>query len=145
MSITKKISVAGSFATILGVAIATYSAFVASSEQEINQVMNGDKNTVVGENSGHISINYNENSSNSKNLVLRNSTTGVSLVLSEPDITVVTDKTKHVCAVISGTPVSLTGKVSDINASPRWKEISILKGECAGKTGWVSASVLSFE
>ncbi|MBR8842397.1 hypothetical protein [Pseudoalteromonas sp. JC3] len=145
MSMLKKVSVAASFATIVGTLIAGYSAFVSSGEARVNQTINGEKNTVIGEVSGQLTINYNDTGSKSQNLVLRNRSTGVSLIISEPNIMAATDKSKHVCNAIAGTPVVLTGRVADMSGIPMWKEVSILKGDCAGKVGWASVSVLGYD
>lgn len=138
MSMVKKVGFIASIATILSFGLSLF-----SNADTVKQTINGDKNTVIGENKANITINYGDSSSNTKGYVLRNK--GVSLVLSEPSLDVVTDKSKHVCNAIAGTPITLTGRSADASGIPMWKEIIITSGECAGKKGWASLSVISYE
>ncbi|EGR0849890.1 hypothetical protein EW081_23160 [Vibrio vulnificus] len=144
MSMTKKITLVASVATILGLCISFYSTFASSKSTTVNQTINGNQNTTVGENSGTININVSDSASKEQRLVLRNSATGSSLVVSEPDVFAATDPSKHVCDAFAGTPVSLTGRTSNQN-NMIMHEVLILSGACKGKKGWASASVLSYE
>jgi len=140
LSTVKKIGLIASITGILGFGIS-----LVSSADTVKQTINGDKNTVIGENKGSITINYGDAQLEAQRYVLRNRSAGISLIVSEPDISAATDKSKHVCNALAGTPIKLTGKSADMSGVPMWKEVIIQKGECAGKKGWASTSVISFE
>ncbi|EPV1122817.1 hypothetical protein ACV17F_000690 [Vibrio harveyi] len=144
MSLAKRISLIASCATVLGLFVSLYSTLASSNSTTVNQSVNGSQNTIIGENSGTVHVNVGGNSSNERKLVLRNSETGSSLLLSEPDMLAVMDVTKHVCEVIAGTPVSLTGRKFNQN-NMVMHELFVLEGECQGQKGWASSSVLSYE
>lgn len=141
MSNIKKVSFLSAVVTICGFFLSLYSEDASSLTQNIN----GSPKNVIGENNGTMIINQNEQIADSKGYVLRNSSVGVSLVLSEPDLMVLQDESKQVCNAISGTPISLTGRSVSSNNVPIWREVKIEAGDCSGKVGWVSSSLVSYE
>ncbi|MRT57767.1 hypothetical protein GJV11_16750 [Enterobacteriaceae bacterium RIT693] len=144
-SMTKKIGLIASICTILGLILSFYSSFVSSNEVNVNNNSQGAGGLIVGNNSGSVTINNNQQNSASTTLILRNPSGGVSGVVAEPNLSAATDPTKFVCRAITGTRVSLTGRTSEMNGIVMWKEISILDGDCSGKSGWVSISNLAYK
>lgn len=143
MSFVVKVGFWGSIASIVGLAI-TFLPLTASSIEQ--QVVNGSKSTVIGENNGTINIGYGDsNQSAKKGHVLRNQQYGVALVVSKPDLNVITDKSYHICNAIAGTQIELTGRSLDMSGLSYWKEVAILSGECSGRVGWTTVSNISYE
>lgn len=140
MNTLEKFSFWGSLSSIIGLAVAFTSTPAISIEK---QVVSGNSNTVVGENHGSININYG-NSKSQKGYVVRNRSTGVTLMVSEPTIDAALDPSKHVCNIVAGTDISLTGKNSS-DSLPIFKEVKVLSGECSGRYGWVSTENISYE
>lgn len=135
----KNIKIIGTLCSILGLAWA-----IISYATPINQTVNNNSGYIIGENNGGVNINYAPNSDQNDQLILKNPKYGVSLVISVPDLSVIQDKTKHVCSAIAGTPIELTGRVTEGNVLP-FKEVKIIKGECAGKIGWASPQNITFK
>ncbi|EHH1219063.1 hypothetical protein J7H99_004803, partial [Vibrio parahaemolyticus] len=133
MNTMEKFGFWGSLSSIVGLAVAVISTPVASIEK---QVVSGNNNTVVGENHGSINISYGDSKSQ-KSYVVRNRSAGVTLMVSEPNIDAVFEPRKHVCNIVAGMEVRLTGRNSPDSLSI-FKEVEVLSGDCAGKYGWVA-------
>lgn len=140
--IMKHLTIWGSLASIIALG---YS--LSSIADSTTLTVNGSNNAVVGQNHGDININnYSSKDARSESdgLILRNMQAGLSLVMSYPSIASATDKSKHVCSAVSGTPIQLTGR-SHSEGYLEFKEIKILKGECKEKTGWVNNRLIAFK
>jgi len=77
--------------------------------------------------------------------VLRNRSTGSTLVVSVPNIEAVTDNAKHVCLAMAGTPITLMGETAKMFNIDMWQKIKITDGPCADKIGWVAVENISYE
>ena len=138
----KKVSFWGSLASIVALAIA-----ITTNAQTTTQNISGNQNTVIGTTNAPVTINYNQESEvavTKTQLVLNNRDSGVSLVLSKPSISFVTDSSYYVCEALAGTPIELTGNTSS-EGFTSFKQVKILAGECQGKIGWASASVIKYK
>jgi hypothetical protein len=138
-TISPKVAFVASIATILGFVV----TFTSSGKETVKQIINGEKNTVIGENTGEITINYGASPSNTQTMVLRNERFGSALVLSEPSLDDIQNPKKQVCTASSNTPISLTGRKTK-QGYLEWKEVTIMEGECKGKTGWASSNVIGY-
>ncbi len=143
MSAMEKLGVFGSLASILGLVL-YFVTPQAISEQNNNQAITGSSNSpAIGTNSGSVTINY--NNSHSKSAVLRNPSAGATLLVNKPTIMAASQPTMHVCMVPAGTSIMLTGRQANQGPVDMWREVTVIEGDCAGKTGWVAIENVSYE
>ncbi|HFZ1933577.1 hypothetical protein I5N09_12205 [Serratia marcescens] len=67
-------------------------------------------------------------------------------LITQPNMDNLLEPTKHICQLIAGTLVTLTGKSAAMNiGNAEWKEIAIIIGECAGQRGWTTSTALTYQ
>lgn len=111
-----------------------------------NKTTHGEKSPIINTQKGDVNINYNDyyETQDHSSIVLKNPQVGTSLLISEPNLSAIRDSSKHVCSVLSGTPVKLTGR-STPEGGLEFKEVRVLVGECKGKIGWASPQNLAYK
>lgn len=135
-----KLTILAGIATIIGTLFAGYSAFSSSTETR-SQFVNGSANTTIGSNSGNITI-TNTPGEKAPQLVLKRPMP----LIAQPNMGNLLEPTKHICQLIAGTQVALTGKSAAMDiGNAEWKEISIITGECAGQRGWLTSTALTYQ
>lgn len=124
---TKKITIAASIATIIGVIFSITSYAGKDNHNTIN---------------GDINIQHQQAPKTGSTIVLDNKGSSA-LVTSEPSIKNIADTSTHVCLAHSGTPISVTGKKAS-HGPIQFRQVKILSGECKGRVGWASHSVIAY-
>lgn len=148
LSIVEKIGLWGSAASIVSLVLYFYPPIAASqSEPKVQVSTAGAQSPAIGTNQGNVTINYGGSiPAHEKGYVLRNHTTGASLVASRPTIDAATAPNLQVCLAPAGTPVSLyDGETAKMAGLDMWQKVKILSGRCANKVGWTTIENLSFE
>ncbi|TGG95231.1 hypothetical protein E4656_02080 [Natronospirillum operosum] len=122
-----------------GVSISLLSIALLGDTQVINI---GDDNIGIGSNTGTISIDQSVTVYPEPNKIyrLRNPGGGNPMVLPEPRLT----SEYQPCRVFQGTPIALTGS-SEMDRYLEFVEVTVLEGNCAGQTGWVTLGSVSIE
>ena len=141
MDVKKKLTLWGSMASIVALAITLASAPGVSG----NQSANGNQSPAIGENKGDIIYNNYSSAPKAKSYVLKNNKAGASLIVLAPTIAAATDKTQHVCLAIAGTPVTLTGETASLHNIEMWQKVVVTDGPCSGREGWVAVENVSYE
>lgn len=135
---TKKITIAASIATIIGVifSITSYAG------KDNHNTINGNHNINADTINGDINIQHQQAPKTGSTIVLDNKGSSA-LVTSEPSIKNIADTSTHVCLAHSGTPISVTGKKAS-HGPIQFRQVKILSGECKGRVGWASHSVIAY-
>ncbi len=139
----KKITFWGSVASIVGLLLALLS-MQANSDDTTTM---GNQSPAISNTQGDVHINYGDTKiDSSKKYVLRESQGGQPRVLKSPDIRGILDPSAQVCGqVFNGTEIKPLHETATQEGYEIWRKIKILKGECAGKVGWVLSPEISYE
>lgn len=140
MTMTQKISIVASVATIIG----TITIFSPSDANSTNQTSSGNQSPNIQITNGNSNITYGNPTTN--NYYMQKQQNGLflenTMLFSKPSFNEVTAK-KSLCTVEFGSKVELMGEEKDPKMTGlMWIKVKIINGTCSGIVGWVSKEKL---
>ena len=139
----QKISFWGSIASILALLL-YFVPFQAQSESINKVITTGNQSPAIGENKGIVNFNYSSKQEQAVKKYIISKSSGAVTIISEVSVSAIMDKSKHICTVISGTPIRLLNETAELNGA-KFQKIQVTEGPCKGGIGWVHVSKLSYE